>query len=83
MRNGVLLYMHEKLETLMYISNGQERSCLCNQVRIELYGIDDTMKLRLPYCISLRINPLYMAAVKTRRKTSNYALLRGANIACE
>jgi len=42
MRNGVLLYMHEKLETLIYISNGQDRSCSCNQFRIELYGIDDT-----------------------------------------
>ena len=39
-------YMHEKLETLMYISNGQDRSYSCNQFRIELYSTDDTMKLK-------------------------------------
>jgi hypothetical protein len=66
MRNWVLLYMHEKLETLMYISNGQDWSC--NQVRIELHATDDTMKLRLPYCVRLRINPLYTTAVEDMTK---------------
>jgi hypothetical protein len=51
----------------MNISNGQDRSCSCNQVRIELYGTDDTMKLRLPYCISLRINPLYCTRRQLRQ----------------
>jgi hypothetical protein len=33
MRNWVVVYMHEKLETLVYITNNmQDWSCSCNQV---------------------------------------------------
>jgi hypothetical protein len=75
-----------KTQKLIYItSNIQDSSCSCNQVRIELKGIEDTMKLRLAYCIGLRINPLRHDGIifqETLRKTSNYALFSVANIAC-
>jgi hypothetical protein len=58
MRNWLVGCMNEKLKTLIYkISNIQNWSFSCNQVRIELNDTDDAMKFRVPYWTGLRINP--------------------------
>jgi hypothetical protein len=51
----VLLYMHEKLETLIYITS---KIHVHVTKFVSNYRALKTIKLRLPYCIGLRINPL-------------------------
>jgi hypothetical protein len=70
-----------KLDTLMYsfVSNGYDWSCSRNQVRIELYGTNDTMKLRLPFCLRLRMNPLGHGNIQTTHY-SGWPTLRACDV---